>query len=226
MSHTPSSRAVTGSPIPTVTYGSGGSFTISCSSLIAATPTECLDVVVAASEYPTWNRFCRKCTIHFQPAGSSSSDNLDKLQLGTQFTFDVHLNQDDPDGSSGRSTALEVSVLEPIDEEDAGDSGLRPSPPSPATGTSRRKGWRIAWKQRHSLLMPASMLRSERVQEFVEVVAADGGWPETQYTCWETFYGVLAPVVRLAVGRQVEQGFDAWLSGLKEKVEKTGKVSA
>ncbi|KAL2198546.1 hypothetical protein P885DRAFT_33320 [Corynascus similis CBS 632.67] len=225
MSHTPSSRAVTGSPIPTVTYGSGGSFTISCSSLIAATPTECLDVVVAASEYPTWNRFCRKCTIDSQPAGSSS-DNLDKLQLGTQFTFDVHLNQDDSDGSSGRPTPLEVSVLEPIDEEDAGDSGLPPSSPSLTAGTSRRKGWRIAWKQRHSLLMPASMLRSERVQEFLEVAGADGGRPETQYTCWETFYGVLAPVVRLAVGKQVEKGFDAWLSGLKEKVEKQGKESA
>ena len=35
---------------PTPTYGPGGSFTISCASRIAATPRECLDVVVRASE--------------------------------------------------------------------------------------------------------------------------------------------------------------------------------
>jgi hypothetical protein len=32
------------------TYGPGGSFTISCSSRIAATPQDCLNVVVEASE--------------------------------------------------------------------------------------------------------------------------------------------------------------------------------
>ncbi|KAL2180981.1 uncharacterized protein P884DRAFT_296694 [Thermothelomyces heterothallicus CBS 202.75] len=206
----PSSHAVTGPPIPTITYGFGGSFSVSCSSRIAATPKECLDVVTAASEYPAWNRFCRKCTIDAQPAAARNSDDGPCpdtfLRLGTQFTFDVHLDPEGPDGKPGRPTALEVSVLEPIDEEDPRD-GL---------------GWRIAWKQRHSLLMPAAMLRSERVQEFVEV-AGDGRPPGTQYYCWETFYGPLAPVVRLTVGRQVERGFDAWLRGLKARVEMTGQ---
>ncbi|KAL2158442.1 hypothetical protein VTH06DRAFT_4490 [Thermothelomyces fergusii] len=237
MSDEPSSRAVTGPPIPTITYGPGGSFSISCSSYIAATPKECLDVVTAASEYPAWNRFCRKCTIDAQPAtvtaaaGGNSDDEPRPdtlLRLGTQFTFDVYLDPEAPDGSSrGRPTALEVSVLEPIDEDGAdadedgdgtgtGDGFSSPSAPR------RRRGWRIAWKQRHSLLMPAAMLRSERVQEFVEVAAGDGP-PRTRYRCWETFYGLLAPLVRLAVAGQVERGFDAWLRGLKARVEKTGQ---
>ena len=88
-------------------------------------------------------------------------------------------------------------MLEPIDEAAEG-----------------RKGWRIAWKQRASLLMPGWMLRSERVQEFVEV---EGG---TEYRCWETFYGLLAPVVRMAAAKQVEQGFEAWSEGLRGVVEK------
>lgn len=128
-----------------------------------------------------------------------------------------------PDDSSshGRPIALEVSVLEPIDEED------EPSAAAAGGGRRRRRGWRIAWRQRHGLLKPPAMLRSERVQEFVEVAAGDGDGddspPQTEYRCWETFYGLLGPVVRLAVGGQLERGFDAWLRGLKERVEKTGQ---
>jgi len=52
----------------------------------------------------------------------------DYLQLGTKFTFDVHMDLWSPPGSSGRATALQVSVLEGVDEEDG------------------RKGWRVAWR--------------------------------------------------------------------------------
>lgn len=149
-----------------------------------------------------WNRFCRNCTIDSQP----NRDVPSKLQLGTQFTFDVHLNPDEPDSKPGQAIALEVSVLEAIDED--GTDGCR-------------KGWRIAWRQRPSILMPGFMLRSERVQEFVEV----NGGSETEYHCWETFYGLLAPVVKLAAGKQVEKGFDAWLAGLKGRVEKRGEAA-
>lgn len=123
----------------------------------------------------------------------------------------MHLNPDEPDGNPGQAIALQVSVLEPIDEESK-DSVFA----SPSLTDVRRRGWRIAWKQRPSLLMPAWMLRSERVQEFVE--CGDGS--ETEYYCWETFYGLLAPVVRLAAAKQVEKGFDAWKEGLKQRVEK------
>ncbi|KAK4031939.1 hypothetical protein C8A01DRAFT_51140 [Parachaetomium inaequale] len=206
--------ATTGHALATPTHGTGGSFTIRCSSRIAATPRDCLDVVVKSSEYPTWNRFCRKCTIDSQPTtNNNNKDDPDNLQLGTHFTFDVHLNPDEPDGNPGQAIALEVSVLEPIDE-DPKDSIVASS--ALAEGAARRRGWRIAWRQRPSLLMPAWMLRSERVQEFVEV----NGGSETEYHCWETFYGVLAPVVRRVAGKQVERGFDAWQLGLKGRVER------
>ena len=118
----------------------------------------------------------------------------------------MHLDPDAPDGAAGQAIALEVSVLEPIDED------------SEEAGDGRRKGWRIAWKQRAGWLTPAWVLRSERVQEFVEL---DGG-DATDYRCWETFYGLLAPVVRLAAGKQVEKGFAAWQAGLKGRAEAEG----
>lgn len=113
-------------------------------------------------------------------------------------------------------------MLEPIDDDEWRDplspSSSSTAPPNDASTTAgdrrRRKGWRIAWRQRASWLTPAWMLRSERVQEFVEV-----GEGETVYYCWETFYGVLAPVVRMAAGKQVVGGFGLWMEGLKGLVE-------
>ncbi|KAK0655842.1 hypothetical protein B0T16DRAFT_314566 [Cercophora newfieldiana] len=195
-------------PIATPTYGAGGNFTIACSTRIPATPTQCLDVVLDAPDYPKWNTFCRKCTIDVpsstpSPPDAPSGDGY--LTLGTKFTFDVHTGPAavNDDGGAGRPTPLELSVLERID----------------ATAEDGRRGWRVAWRMRPSLALPGFMLRAERIQEFVE--AEDGN--ETDYACWETFYGVLAPVVRLAVGSKLTPAFDAWNSGLKARVEELRK---
>lgn len=80
-----------------------------------------------------------------------------------------------------------------------------------------KKGLRVAW--RAGGVMPAFILRSERVQEFVQSdeVGEEGG---CEYFCWETFYGVITPVLRLSVGSKLERGFDAWMNGLKDFLEK------
>ncbi|KAH7626532.1 hypothetical protein B0T09DRAFT_368534 [Sordaria sp. MPI-SDFR-AT-0083] len=385
----PPNTAATGSlgPFPTPTHGQPGanSFTIACSAHIKASPRACLEVLLKASEYPSWNRYCRKCIIDAQPddgaqpkdkkaksksekdkdksnkpkagkprepvdipvpvpvpeaesapaavaaapaaapgtlsttnshsssgASSASSDhqalpNLvgpEFLRLGTKFTFHVHMDPFSED-SSPRNTALEVSRLERIDEvievdvsEVSGSAARFPSAGGSGNGNGtgsktatteatmvvaedksheggdgtvavaaapsveedavdkddtsattakkekkltdtkgkgkgknvaaenklqlRRTGFRIAWKTRPSLFMPSWMLHCERVQEFVEVYppfAADDE-PETAYQCWETFYGVLAPVVKTAAGSQVIRGFDVWMDGLKKRAER------
>ena len=66
-------------------------------------------------------------------------------------------------------------------------------------------------------MMPEWLLRSERVQEFVEIPG--GSSPEIEYFCWETFYGPLAHVVRLTVGAKVQKGFEVWMEGLKGRAE-------
>ncbi|KAK4192534.1 hypothetical protein QBC35DRAFT_424186 [Podospora australis] len=209
-------------PVPTPTYGPGGTFTIACSSRINASPETCLGVVLDASNctsffpfHPAWNKFCRKCTIDAQPhppsssPSSSPSKDTTHLRFGTQFTFDVHLNPDAPqDGRSGRPTALEVSLLGPVPPYEGEEAP--------------RKGVRVAWKPRSSFLMPEWMLRSERVQDFLEM---DGG-KATEYFCFETFYGVLAPVVKLAVGSGVEKGFRAWMEGLEGRAEEIAPSSS
>ncbi|KAL1856940.1 hypothetical protein VTK73DRAFT_8174 [Phialemonium thermophilum] len=153
------------------------------------------------------------------------------LTLGTKFVFDVHMDLDEEAGSAdannqtvtGRATSLEVSILEAItaDQDDGGDRNKtqRRSDSETVlgdrkrkTGIKRGKGWRVAWKTRG---MPGWMLCSERVQEFWE--ADDGSG--TEYVCWETFYGMLAPVVRWAVGEKLKRGFGAWSEDLKKRAE-------
>ncbi|KAL0469061.1 hypothetical protein QR685DRAFT_529633 [Neurospora intermedia] len=390
----PLDMAATGSlrPFPTPTHGQPGasSFTIACSAHIKATPRTCLEVLLKASEYPIWNRYCRKCIIDAQPDGDQPKDKNDKksksktdmnksnpksgkpgepvdipvaesasvnasvagtaartlsgissafsahqalpnlvgpefLRLGTKFTFHVHMDPLSED-SSARNTALKVSRLERIDEvvkadvssvlgsaaslprgSDGGsgiDSGVKTgaaqdngrggggdggdasgaesenndrhpdAPAAAAAATSppptvekndnndtsvmtakkdgskasdpqekdkgnvaassssspsknndklqlRRTGFRIAWKTPPTAFMPNWMLRCERVQEFVEVHPPFGTLdePETAYQCWETFYGVLAPVVKAAASSQIVRGFNIWMEGLKKRAE-------
>ena len=96
----------------------------------------------------------------------------------------------DLDGKKSRSEAIKISFLEPLAEG---------------------KGWRVAWIP---LGMPGFVHRTERVQEFV-----DDGNGGTEYYCWETFHGLLAPVTRMVVGAKLEKGFDAWMGGLKDMAE-------
>ncbi|KAK3392959.1 hypothetical protein B0H63DRAFT_5442 [Podospora didyma] len=217
-------------PYPTPSHGPGGNFTISYSTRIAASPRICLDTVLKASDYPLWNRFCRQAIIDEQPLplvnnppfpglGFLPDSSPGHLRLGTKFTFDVHVDAEN-EHSSGRPTPLVVSVLEPIDEEIATD--LASGGSNHAKGKSpRRKGYRVAWKSRGTLLLPLWMLRAERVQEFIEVANPFGtrDEPETEYICWETFYGTLAPVVRLAAASKVMTGLGAWIDGLQKHAE-------
>lgn len=149
---------------------------------------------------PSWNRFRRKCTIDSQPppSGDDANNNDDKLRLGTKFTLDLYLDPDS-DNSSSRPTAVQVKILEPVDHG------------------AGRQGRRVTWGPRGSLLMPEWLLRSERAREFVEVPGSSSS--AVEYFCWETFYGPLAPVVKLTVGAKVQRGFEVWMEGLKVRAK-------
>ncbi len=194
--------AILPSTLPTPTHGPGGFFTVACSTHMAAPPSLCAETILRHAAYPSWDRFCRAITVRGPaPAPSASSPDApdfarggpEFLAPGTKMTFDVHMNFQN-EHSWGLPTPLQVSVVERI-QDDGGAA----------------KGWRVAWKTRDS---PGFVMRSERVQEFVETA---GG--ETEYRCWETFYGMVAPVIRVAVGAQLVVAFGAWMDDLKEEAE-------
>ncbi|KAL2104747.1 hypothetical protein VUR80DRAFT_9722 [Thermomyces stellatus] len=151
--------------------------------------------------WPQWNTFVPRATIAEYPssfpsipAGLDLKSNVEieeALVPQTLVTFDVHMNLDAK--LTNRQSIL-VTRLEELG--------------------GQRKGYRVAWKAEG---FPGFLLRSERVQEFVEV-EREGG-VACEYFCWETFYGLLGPVLRLSVGGKLEAAFGAWMNGLKRFAE-------
>lgn len=192
-------------PIATPTFGPGGSFSIIVSINIAAPPDTVFTVLTDHTKWPEWNRFIPKLTVTSSPGPAEASpdagaletliqrdDGSTYLKKDTKMDFDVHLDPENGDPASGRKTSIQVTLLEPYDH-------------------AGRKGWRIAWKPTG---YPGMALRGERVQEFVE--DGKGG---TEYTCWETMYGFLGPVVRLATGAKLEKCFQCMAEDLKKRSE-------
>ncbi|KAH7316495.1 hypothetical protein B0I35DRAFT_433226 [Stachybotrys elegans] len=210
----PEQRPTIASALPTPTYAAGGSWSITCSARIRASLAVVVGATLDTSTYPAWNAFCPSATVD---GGFSSAKlpaavcppppGLDpKLAAGTLLTLDAHLGPGD--ASSRNQTALCVSCLEQFTADEEGGAG------------SGRVGVRLAWRTRDGGLMNR-VLRAERVQEFVE--DGDGG---VEYACWETFHGLLAPVVKMMVGTSLLWGFGAWMDGLKEYTEKFASNAA
>ena len=74
-----------------------------------------------------------------------------------------------------------------------------------------KRGYRIAWK---STGWAHWQLHSERVMEFVET--EKGG---TEYTCWETFGGLLGMPVKTTVGGQLVERFGDYARDVKGFLE-------
>lgn len=191
--------------IATPTFGAGGSFSIVVSINIAAPPDTVFTVLVDHTKWPEWNRFIPKLTVTSNPPPAEASpdagaletliqrdDGSNYLKKDTKMDFDVNLDPLSPKSSSNTKTSIQVTLLEPYDH-------------------AGRKGWRIAWKPTG---YPGMALRGERVQEFVE--DGKGG---TEYTCWETMYGLLGPIVKLSTGAKLEKCFQCWAEDLKKRSE-------
>lgn len=206
--NTPS--AILPSTLPTPSHGPGGSFTLACSTVIYASPAACLAATLKPATWPQWNPFCPRATITDFPSPppaipggladlGPAVDAKDALVPGTKVMLDVHM------GLGANPTNRQGILVTRLEELADGDG---------------RRGFRVAWKAEG---FPGFLLRSERVQEFVEVEAPEyievEGGKACGYFCWETFYGVLAPVVRLGVGSRLETAFGAWMHGLKRFVE-------
>jgi hypothetical protein len=222
-------------PLPTPTHGQPGigAYTITCATRIDAPPETCLQVCLDTAAYQEWNRFVPWVTITKQPSGQAESTTLQK---GTRFIFHVDMNVRQP-GRIEPFTAppkealtttdeLIVTRLGPVDETADQDREVNAVAKRIFTeygmaGEERRKTrLRVAWgfSGEGSKSWPSWVLRTERVHEF-HLVELEDGRSATDYLCWETFGGVLAPVLRVVVGTKVRNGFGAWMSGMKGAAE-------
>ncbi|KAI0429706.1 hypothetical protein F5Y09DRAFT_249451 [Xylaria sp. FL1042] len=207
-------------PIPVPTHGPGGVFTVACTTDIAAPALSVLEKVLDLSHYGSWNTFVPRASVISKDENirDGDEDEVPKVRelaarpgyaaRGAKIRFDAVLS---PGSNSSRAVELEVTFLESF-------TTAAPSTAAAAAGEdgqSGRKGYRVVWK---ATGMPYFLLHSERVQEFIEVVAEDGS-VVTRYATWETFGGVLGYVLPRT---QIEGGFARWTAGLKKVVEEKG----
>lgn len=199
-------------PTPTVSSGSLPSFSVTCSTTIAAPPLLCLSTVLDTASWPSWNTFCPSATIDSTPSPDSVSLNAPELEAlarrpahlypGVEMTFSVHMTPNTP---SPTISAERVTILERF------------------TDPQGRTGYRVAWQY---TTMPFMLIHAERVQEFVEARGPDGAIV-TEYLNYETFGGLLIPVMRWFKTGEMCDGFSRWMSSLKgaaEKATKDGQV--
>ncbi|CAL3962859.1 unnamed protein product [Diplocarpon coronariae] len=192
-------------PLPVPTHGAGGSFSVLASTFIpGSTPSEVLSTIRNTSTWKEWNGFTP--TITFKPRSSPSppppsapdipTGNDGWLELGTRGDMDVFMSGDGLQAGAKRTQAqgMEVSVLTAIDGKGDGDA---------------RKGFRIAWL---GVGYAHWQLHTERVTELTE--DEQHGVAGTRYECWETFAGVLAPIVKFAVGGALVSRFGEYAAGL------------
>jgi hypothetical protein len=213
---------------------------------IAAPPSRVLQTIRNTTAWAEWNSFCPRCTLAAairkdtknsdskskpgiasgQVAGEEAfwSGKAGWLDLGSVAVVEVFMHGDGlvPGRKRTREQGVVVTRLEALDGEEAADGGRE-----------RRSGYRIAWK---STGWAHWQLHSERVMEFIEVEAETEGegdgegegangkaGVETEYVCWETFGGVLGPVVKATVGTQLVERFADYARDVRGFVEGRGK---
>jgi hypothetical protein len=197
--------------IPVPTHGSGGTFAVLAKTSVSAPPLSVLNLIRDTTTWSQWNSFCPACEIH-PPKGSAPSLDLDPsiktgkerwLELGSVATIDVFMSGDGlvPGRKRSRTQGVIITVLCPLNE-------------------AGKKGYRIAWK---STGYSHWQLHSERVMEFLEI-ALDNGMIGTEYSCWETFGGLLGPVVKSTFGSNLVDRFGDYASDVRGYFEKDEEV--
>ena len=195
------------SPLPVPSYGAGGTFTAIACTRVSASPLTVLNLVRDTKGWPKWNSFCPRGVITSKSKAKSKvkeesfgggDEGEGWLEKGTEAVVDIFMSGDGlvKGRRRSRTQAILITVLERIDDEKDG---------------VKRSGYRIAWK---STGWAHWQLHSERIMEFV--AREEGG---TDYACWETFGGMLGPVVKRMVGSTIVERFGDYARDVKGFLE-------
>ncbi|KFY21381.1 hypothetical protein V493_07455 [Pseudogymnoascus sp. VKM F-4281 (FW-2241)] len=185
-------------PTPVLPDSSALSFTTYARIHIAAPPTTVLRALLDTASWPRWNSFIPAAEIHSPGTPVPALAGLaGALGIGAKFTMCVNM--------SGKSEA-ERGPVEKLRKSNEFLTLVEELVPEREEG---RKGWRVAWSSDGFF-----MLKGERVQELVETEEG------CEYVTWQSFGGLMAPMVRLAVGDNLvdrfadqERDLKAWCEG-------------
>ncbi|TVY46181.1 hypothetical protein LOCC1_G003089 [Lachnellula occidentalis] len=218
-------------PLPFLSHGADNTFTVIARTRISASPLTVLNTIRDTKTWPEWSTFCPRGVII--PKGkakarrtststgtgmgtcNASKDGYSNgnggggfgggdesqgwLEQGSEVMLDVFLSGDGlvPGRKRTRGSTIAVTLLERITDEEM--EGVK------------RSGYRMAWQ---ATGWTDWQLRSERV---IEVVAREEGG--TDYTCWETYGGVLGPVVKRVAGSSLCDRFGDYARDVKAFLE-------
>ncbi|OBT79212.1 hypothetical protein VF21_01731 [Pseudogymnoascus sp. 05NY08] len=189
-------------PVPTPLFldESTLSFTVHARIHIAVPPIVVLRALLDTGSWPRWNNFIPAVQIYNGGTPVSALPEASEI-LGPGALFTMFVNM------SGKSEE-ERGPVEKLRKSNEYLSIVEELVPQREQG---RKGWRIVWNADGHF-----MLKADRVQEIVETEAG------CEYVTWESFGGMMAPVVRLAVGGQLIDRFADQGRDLKEWCEGDG----
>jgi Polyketide cyclase / dehydrase and lipid transport len=182
----------------------------SASTTISAPASLVWSVLLDTSQYPNWNSFCPRVTIHSQPPNVDKTDP--NLRLNTSLTFHVVMDNAKP----GKVTDTQLRVTD-ISTPEA-PSGYIPQDVldgEEAYSSDLGKIYRIAWTTEGSFV--ARGLKTERFHEIIPL----GDGRECEVRTWECQGGILARAVKFYFKDVLKRKFAEWCEDLKRESERS-----
>jgi polyketide cyclase/dehydrase/lipid transport protein len=181
---------------------------------VAAPASLVFDVVRNVADYPSWNTFIPRVTIHSQPEGVASDSKF--LVKGTSLTFHCVMDSNKPT----KETLTQLRVTDMSTPEKQSDYVPRDVLDKDGTFTSDLgKVYRISWGVEGGFV--ARGLHTERFHEVIVL-----GENECEVRTWEQQGGILARTVKWFYDKTLNEKFKEWCDGLKKFSEEKVKGSA
>jgi hypothetical protein len=187
--------------------------TTSASTHINVPASKAFDAVRNVGDYPKWNSFVPRVTIHSQPDGVPSDSQV--LELGTSFTFHVIMDAGKPNKDTPTQLRItDFSTPEKhskyiTDDVLASDGSYM---------SDLGKVYRIAWSTEGGFV--ARGLRTERFHEIVVL-----GENECEVRTWENQGNILARTVKWLFQKTLKEKFRVWCDELKQFCEESSSTT-
>ncbi|KAL8795005.1 MAG: hypothetical protein Q9195_002453 [Heterodermia aff. obscurata] len=197
----------------TVVPRSSAVFTVHGSTRIAAPASLVWQIVLNVADYPKWNTFCPRATIHSQPQNVAPTENH-ILHKDTSFTFHVVMDSSKPSNiTDAQQRVTDVSTPEKPSDYVFSENL---SPRDTSFTRDLTKVYRISWSTEGGFASRG--LKTERFHEIIDL-----GEHGCEVRTWESQGGLLARVVKYLYKDVLMTKFQQWCDELKKEAEKEDK---